>query len=225
MASRDNDTHQRLLDELQREFSDALLRGDEAAAEDVLHEAVDAELPEGLVDEAVITPALRAVGDLWAAGELSVAEEHLATEIALRVVALEREVYRVARRRPAVLVLLAAVEGEQHVVGLRMAGSLLEHAGYEVVQLGPSVPVSDLAAMVRRRAPAVVGLSTTMPSTGAQLAEAVAALGEARPATAIVVGGTGLPADLTDRPALRRCRRAPDVVPVVDGLVQRAGLN
>ena len=39
------------------------------------------------------------------------------------------------------------------MVGLRMAGSLLAHAGYEVVQLGASVPVADLAAMVRRRAP------------------------------------------------------------------------
>jgi methanogenic corrinoid protein MtbC1 len=108
MASRDNHTEQRLLDELQREFTDALLLGDERAAEDVLVEAVDARLPEGLVDEAVIAPALRAVGDLWAAGELSVAEEHLATEIALRVVALQREAYRVAGRRPGALVLLAA---------------------------------------------------------------------------------------------------------------------
>jgi methanogenic corrinoid protein MtbC1 len=88
MASRDNDTEQRLLDELQRAFTDALLLGDERAAEDVLVEAVDARLPEGLVDEAVIAPALRAVGDLWEAGDLSVAEEHLATEIALRVIAL-----------------------------------------------------------------------------------------------------------------------------------------
>ena len=225
MASRDNDTEQRLLDELQREFTDALLLGDERAAEEVLVEAVDARLPEGLVDEAVIAPALRAVGDLWEAGELSVAEEHLATEIALRVVALQREAYRVAGRRPGALVLLAAVEDEQHVVGLRMAGSLLAHAGYDVMQLGASVPSVDLGAMVARHGPAVVGLSTTVPWTGEKVAQAVAAIGAARPATAVVVGGAGLPADLVERPGLRRCLRAPDVVPVVDGLVQRAGLN
>jgi hypothetical protein len=71
----------------------------------------------------------------------------------------------------------------------------------------------------------VVGLSTTMPSSGERVAEALAALAEARPSLPVVVGGAGLPADLLDRPGLRRCRRVPDVVPVVDGLVQRAGLN
>jgi len=46
-----------------------------------------------------------------------------------------------------------------------------------------------------------------------------------RPSTAIVVGGSGLPDEVVEQPGLRRCRRAPDVVPVVDGLVQRASLN
>jgi MerR family transcriptional regulator, light-induced transcriptional regulator len=225
MASRDNDIDQRLLEELQREFTDALLRGDEPAAELVLRDAIEADVPEGEIDEVVIAPALRAVGDFWEAGELTVAEEHLATEIALRVIALQREAFRVVRRRPGAIVLLAAVEGEQHVVGLRMAGSLLAHAGYEVKQLGASVPVADLGAMVDRHEPAVVGLSATMPATGTKVAETVAAVRAARPSTAIVVGGAGLPDDVLEQPALRRCRRAPDVVPVVDGLVQRAGLN
>jgi hypothetical protein len=46
-----------------------------------------------------------------------------------------------------------------------------------------------------------------------------------RASTAIVVVGAGLPAEILEQPGLRRCRRAPDVVPVVDGLVQRASLN
>jgi hypothetical protein len=57
------------------------------------------------------------------------------------------------------------------------------------------------------------------------VAQTVAAVRAVRPSTAIVVGGTGLPDEVLDQPGLRRCRRAPDVVPVVDGLVQRASLN
>jgi methanogenic corrinoid protein MtbC1 len=225
MAPRDNDMDQRLLEELQREFTDALLRGDEPGAEVVLRDAIEADVPEGDIDEVVIAPALRAVGDFWEAGELTVAEEHLATEIALRVIALQREAFRVVRRRPGVVVVLAAMEGEQHVVGLRMAGSLLAHAGYDVKQLGASVPAADLGAIIERHEPAVVGLSATMPATATMVAQTVAAVRAVRPSTAIVVGGTGLPDEVLDQPGLRRCRRAPDVVPVVDGLVQRASLN
>ena len=71
MASRDHHRDQRLLEELQREFTDALLRGDEPAAEVVLRDAIEADVPEGEIDEVVIAPALRAVGDFWEAGQLN----------------------------------------------------------------------------------------------------------------------------------------------------------
>ena len=43
--------------------------------------------------------------------------------------------------------MLAAPEGEQHVVALRMTGSLLRDAGYDVVMLGADVPADALAAV------------------------------------------------------------------------------
>jgi methanogenic corrinoid protein MtbC1 len=129
------------------------------------------------------------------------------------------------RRRSGRVVVLAAVEGEQHVVGLRMAASLLVHAGYTVKQLPPDVPPSDLGGLVARHAPAVVGLSVTMPSGAAALEASMAAVAAARPGTGILVGGPGLAHRLIERPGLRVCRRLTDVVPLVDGLVQRASLN
>jgi cobalamin-dependent methionine synthase I len=36
---------------------------------------------------------------------------------------------------------LAAVEGEHHALGLRMAGYILELAGFEVIYLGADVPL------------------------------------------------------------------------------------
>ena len=49
------------------------------------------------IDDEIIAPALWLVGDLWERGDISIADEHLATEISLRVLALARE----ARRRRA----------------------------------------------------------------------------------------------------------------------------
>ena len=42
------------------------------------------------IDVELIAPALFIVGEKWALGEISVADEHLASEIALRVLALQR---------------------------------------------------------------------------------------------------------------------------------------
>jgi MerR family transcriptional regulator, light-induced transcriptional regulator len=79
-----------LVAELQRVFTDALLRAERDAAEDTLREAVDAGVDEATIDDMVIAPALRIVGDLWQSGELSVGEEHLATSIAMQCVTLHR---------------------------------------------------------------------------------------------------------------------------------------
>jgi MerR family transcriptional regulator, light-induced transcriptional regulator len=221
----DNETQPGLVDELQRLFTDALLRGDEGGAELVVREAIDAGLDEARIDEVVITPALRAVGDLWEAGELSIAQEHLATEIALRVVALQREVFRVVRRRSRAVVILSAVRGEQHVVGLRMAASLLAHAGYEIKQLGPDVPPAALGVAVELHRPAVVGLTATMPSAAIDVDAAIATVQAIRPGTGLVVGGNGVPARFLEQPGVRHCRRVTEAVDIVDGLAQRASLN
>ena len=225
MSPPGNGITEELLSDLQRAFTDALLTGDESAAEAALHDGIEAGVDEALMDDAVIAPALRRVGDLWEAGELSIAEEHLATEIAMRGVALEREMYRVVRRRTGTVAVLAAVEGEHHVVGLRMAASLLIHAGYRVKLLGADVPTWSLGTIVAKHAPAVVGLSATMPAAAHELQEAIGVVRAIHPETGILVGGTGVPLRVGDQPGLRRCERLAEVVALVDGLTQRASMN
>jgi MerR family transcriptional regulator, light-induced transcriptional regulator len=123
---------------LRRAYTRALLAGDEVAAEEAVRDAMAAGFSEAEVDDEVITPAMWLVGERWEAGEISVADEHLATEITLRVLALQREARRTAERRLERLVLLSAPEGEEHVVALRMVASLLAEAGYDTRMLGPT---------------------------------------------------------------------------------------
>ena len=132
-----------------RAYAAALLRGDEVAAEIAIREALEAGVTEAEIDDEIIAPALWYVGELWERGEISVADEHIATEISIRVLALEREAQRVARARGGAQVMLAAPAGEQHVVALRMIGSLLRDAGYGVVMVGADVPATAARGTTR----------------------------------------------------------------------------
>jgi len=106
---------------------------------------MEAGIPTPDIDDEIIAPALWLVGELWERGDISVADEHLATEISLRVLALQREARRVASSRAGVNVMLAAPSGEHHVVALRMLAGLLLNAGYDTLMLGPDVPPESLA--------------------------------------------------------------------------------
>src|SRR3954464_15371248 len=82
-----------------REYAAALLFGDEIAAEKTIREALDSKFSTAEIDDEIIAPALWLVGELWERGELSVAEEHIATEISMRMLALQREAQRVVTSR------------------------------------------------------------------------------------------------------------------------------
>jgi methanogenic corrinoid protein MtbC1 len=208
-----------------RAYAEALLSGDEVAAEVAIRDALKAKLSSAEIDEQIIAPALWLVGELWQRHEISVAEEHIATEISLRVLALQREATRLATQRPAHLVLLAAPSGEHHVVALRMVHNLLREAGYDAVMLGADVPAKALALAADRHQPDVVCLTATMPGGSDQLLLTMDEVQLSCPATAYIVGGRGVTSRVQPGAGVAVCERVSDVVGAADALIKRADLN
>ena len=139
-----------LAESLSDRFGRALLTGDSRAAEQIARDALDLTLGEAMLYDLVVGPALHRIGELWATGEIGVGHEHLATQIATRVLALAHDAAMLTARRAEHRAILAAVEGEHHVVALDMAAKLLESAGYQVFSLGADVPTDALPAVVAR---------------------------------------------------------------------------
>lgn len=142
-------------------FLSALVAGDSAEA---LQIARALTLPGDLEPFflSVLQPVLYAIGDRWESGQLSVAQEHLASTITGRVIAGLAMAQRPARpwRGRAVV---SAAANEFHELGAWILSDLLEQDGWDVAYLGANTPTSDLITLVRMRRPALVALSVTMP--------------------------------------------------------------
>lgn len=214
-----------LLASLRSAFLAALTDGDAARADAVVGDAVQARLSEGVIYDDVIAPVMRRIGELWKEGEISIADEHLATHISLRVLALQREAFRVARQRGGQRVMLAAVEGEQHVVGLAMAGNLLAHHGFDVRYLGADLPLESIAPIVRRHNPRVFGLTVTMPGRFEVVHLAVDEIVSSNPSMCVLLGGSGVPEYFRNSDRVTVVRNASRVVEEVDTLLRRPSLN
>jgi MerR family transcriptional regulator, light-induced transcriptional regulator len=145
--------------------------------------------------ERVIAPAMHELGRLWETGAITVADEHLATGITHRVLAALRppelfeQSFEPGSEKPCVL--LAAVEGEHHALGLRMAADLLEDRGYQIAYLGADVPTEALLQSIRTLSPAAVGLSATMPESRRRLEQVVEAVRGEHPQLPLFCGGQG----------------------------------
>lgn len=201
-------------------FLDVLRVGDGPAADRLVDGALAAGMAPEAVQALVIGPAMVRIGDLWECRALTVADEHLATSIS------HRALFRVfaalsARRvepRSRERVLLAAVEGQHHVLGLRMVADVLEGGGFDVLYLGADVPVDALGAFVAEHEPAVVGLGCSIIGDVGRLAESLWTIHADAPRTRIMLGGPGVPAVL-HTVGYPLVASSLDVLTVVEGLI------
>lgn len=179
---------------LSRLYLDALRADDGPTAYRVVSSARRSGMKTPELCQRVIAPAMHEIGRLWEQGALTVADEHLATALTHRVLAALRppppaEPDPVAKPQPQGRVMLAAVEGEQHALGLRMAADILEDAGFHTIYLGADVPTAALLQAVSALAPDRLVLSATMPELAPRLAEVSDFLREGHPQVELLVGG------------------------------------
>ncbi len=171
---------------------DALLRADASDAADVVEDALRHGVdPIGVLDD-VIKPAMYAVGQQWQDGIIGVTEEHLASSIATRTLHRLAPLLITGPPGSRPTAVMAAAQGERHVLGLQMACEVLQGAGYAVKYAGADLPAQALLAFAERERPALVGISCTgnwVPA--ADIRTAIVQLTVAQPQIGIVLGGPG----------------------------------
>ena len=157
-------------DRARAELGDALEAFDEPEAQAVFDALLSIATLDALLSD-VVMPYLHDLGDRWERGELSVAQEHFASNVLRgRLLGLARGWGRGAGPRA----LLACPEGERHDLGLIAFGLALRERGWRIDYLGPDTPVESIEEAARRTDPSVVVLSSVRPEPLEQIAELAA---------------------------------------------------
>ena len=171
-----------------RELGTALTSFDETRAQSAFDRLVGALSLESLLAD-VVLPFLRELGEGWERGEITVAQEHFASNVLRgRLLGLGRGWGRGGGRHA----LLAAPPGEQHDLGLVVLGLALRDRGWRVTFLGADTPIETIADTARRVAPEVIVVATLVPPEAAPRA-AIRVLARDR---RVVVSGAGVSAEL-----------------------------
>ncbi len=140
------------------ELAAALDRFDEAGAQRAL-DSLLAALTLDVVLRDVLLPYLHELGERWERGEVSVAQEHFASNLIRgRLMSLARSWDRGMGPRA----LHACVEGERHDLPLVCFGLALRGHGWRISYLGADTPIASLAEALRTLAPDAVVVSGTV---------------------------------------------------------------
>lgn len=137
--------------------------------------------------ERVYGPVLLEVGDRWHAGQVSIGQEHLVSEIIGSAV---RDILRMVRpASPGKTVLLAGFADEEHALPILGFAMLLAEWNMRTVVLGARTPPAAVRHAIAEVRPDAVGLSTTTTMLSGRAPALVEEYADACGRTPWIVGG------------------------------------
>jgi methanogenic corrinoid protein MtbC1 len=162
--------------------------GDERGAWSLLEGALASGATRERIVLELLSPAMQVIGDGWANGELTVADEHQGSAVAARLNARLGARW-VRPRRSAGPVVLAAPSGEQHGLPVAMAANVLRWNGYRVRELGADTPPFAVAEAAGAPGVSAVGLVCSGARGMGALPKTIKAVRAAAPEVPILLGG------------------------------------
>ena len=111
--------------------------------------------------DALVMPVLESIGDMWANNDISVAEEHLASNTIRNAVyalgeTLERKDYK-----DNSYTLSLALSGDEHDLPLIMTKQILEIKGIPVINCGRNTPANSIKRLLKKFQPDKIIVSLT----------------------------------------------------------------
>jgi excisionase family DNA binding protein len=150
---RDWESHRERLERL-------LLSGDEAGVRNQLDRLAEGRVPVVDICEQLISPVLVHIGERWADGELSIAEEHRSSAIIERALAA---MMTNPPGRPRGTVIVTTPPGDEHALPATMATAVLRNNRWVTHHLGTQVPKLDVLKLAKDVNADLVILTVTNP--------------------------------------------------------------
>lgn len=171
-----------------------LLDGDENGAWAIAQESLAGGASPIHVYQELFAPAMRTIGDHWATGDVTIADEHCASVVMTRLIGRGGPLFRSRGTRIGTVV-VGAPSGEMHGLATSFAADILRAKRYDVVDLGADVPTDAFVQFVlgTNRLVAIAISVITMQSRPSAR-QLIVALRRSEVRAPIFLGGSGVDA-------------------------------
>ncbi|GGD10289.1 HD domain-containing phosphohydrolase [Pontibacillus salipaludis] len=168
-------------------YLSSLLNADKQLAEHKLNKIIDNMRIENIFTE-VFAESMREIGEMYEAGEISVAEEHVATYMTKELMkTFSKEDKDLGKRHGKVL--LTTIGDEEHSLPLELFSETLKLNEWETYNFHPSIPLNELIYFVKTNKISVIGFSVIMKENIPLLESSIQFIRKALPSVKILVGG------------------------------------
>ena len=111
--------------------------------------------------EKIMNPVMAKIGDMWSAGKLSIATEHVASNVAQSLVKIISDNHKKNKLDRGKIIITTPV-GEDHCIACNVLESLLLSKGFTIFNLSPSTPAESLIQFIKTVHPTAILISITL---------------------------------------------------------------
>jgi len=108
----------------------------------------------------ILRPVMHKIGDNWANGKISIATEHVASNIAQTLVKIIMD--RVSSSGNKKKILICVPLGEEHHLGCDVLETYLSIKGFKVYNIGTSIPTESILSFIQNNKPDIILISITL---------------------------------------------------------------
>jgi len=174
-------------------ITNLILDGNKSGLKNAVNNISSKADPVSLIEEHIV-PSLRAIGQLYEAGQIFLPQLIRAAETAAVAFAVVKEI--LTDKDESTIqkgtIALATVKGDVHDIGKNLVKVVLESYGYNVIDLGKDTQPKFVSDTVLKNDVKLVGLSALMTTTLPAMEQTIKLLRNTSPRCVIMVGGAVL---------------------------------
>ncbi len=171
------------------DYYNNLIDGNKSKCSDIVQSLLDngADLKDIYVE--LFQKSLYRIGKLWDHNELTIPEEHMATQITEALISKFSPPSPIQSKYKAVV---SCIDKEFHELGAKMVSHVFEMCGWKTYYLGASVPSKEIVKYVKRIDPDIIALSWSLYLNLGRFLELIDQMTKFFPGKKIIVGGQAL---------------------------------
>lgn len=169
-------------------YLSSLLEGEKKTCLSIVNQLIEKHYDVKAIYTDIIQKSMYRVGQLWDKCRLTIAEEHIATEITKDVLSLIN-LRSEQKQSTGNSIILTCVHKEQHELGAHLISDFFEYKGWNSYFIGANTPDSELIRLIDEKKPQLVGLSNNFYMNVTKLFELLDKIKEKFPDQKIIIGG------------------------------------
>jgi dimethylamine corrinoid protein len=182
-------------------LSDAVLDMDETTVEEVAHKVIKEKFDAYRAIENGLVDGMNRAGQLFEDEEYFIPEILLCSDAMYAGLNILNPYINRQQQSARKKVVIGVVEGDTHDIGKNLVKTLLDAAGFDVIDLGRDLPPCQIVDAAIAEHADVIALSTLMTTTMDAMAAVIKILQESghRDAVKVIVGGGPISQSFADR--------------------------